>query len=197
MTPLLAWLCWRVLCALCMFSVLLQLDRWSLSIEEQLDFDEEAFARENDIPLSRSLPLSVCNNYFSFGMDAWAALNFHLAREKDPAKFSSRIHNKAYYGIQGAKDIFKRKYKNLHAMVRLWVRFFQWFIPLVNKRVSACECVNESVCVCVCSMCVCVCVFFACSSLPVVFRVHPRLMLLLCLHVSLSFCSAMTPTTPM
>jgi hypothetical protein len=73
------------------------------------------------VPLSHKLPLTVCNNYFSFGSDAWAALGFHLARERDPAKFSSRIHNKAFYGIQGAKDIFQRKFKNLSSMVELKV----------------------------------------------------------------------------
>lgn len=59
---------------------------------------------EAGIPISYTLPLDVCNNYMSFGMDAWAALNFHLARERDPSKFNSRMHNKAYYGIQVCKN---------------------------------------------------------------------------------------------
>ena len=43
------------------------------------------------------LPLSVMNNYFSIGADAKIALDFHLAREKDPKAFSSQAVNKIEY----------------------------------------------------------------------------------------------------
>ena len=43
------------------------------------------------------LPLSVMNNYFSIGTDAKIALDFHLAREKNPALFSSQAMNKMRY----------------------------------------------------------------------------------------------------
>ena len=48
------------------------------------------------------LPLEVMNNYFSIGADAKIAYDFHEAREKNPAAFSSQTVNKIEY----AKVIF-------------------------------------------------------------------------------------------
>ena len=43
------------------------------------------------------LPLGVMNNYFSIGADAKIALEFHEAREQNPAAFSSQTLNKIEY----------------------------------------------------------------------------------------------------
>jgi len=62
---------------------------------------------------SPTLPQGVFNNYMGVGTDALIALRFHLMREKNPENFNSRLKNKAYYGVLGAKDVLGRPLKNL------------------------------------------------------------------------------------
>ena len=73
------------------------MDRWVLNVERNPD------CPPTDVKGKDDLPLNVVNNYFSLGVDANIALEFHEAREANPKKFNSRIRNKIYYGQAGAK----------------------------------------------------------------------------------------------
>ncbi|XP_043261188.1 eye-specific diacylglycerol kinase isoform X1 [Colletes gigas] len=91
------------------------LDRWQLVVERNPDAqgdDDNGKGKEN-------LPLNVVNNYFSLGVDAYIALEFHEAREAHPERFNSRLRNKMYYGQMGGKDLVRRKWKDLSEFVTL------------------------------------------------------------------------------
>lgn len=88
------------------------MDRWSLNVTPNPDASDEHGGKDN-------LPLNVVNNYFSFGVDAHIALEFHEAREAHPEKFNSRLRNKMFYGQAGGKDLLRRKWKNLAEVVTL------------------------------------------------------------------------------
>ncbi|XP_062527831.1 eye-specific diacylglycerol kinase isoform X2 [Bombyx mori] len=90
------------------------LDRWQLTVEPNT-----SASGEDTINAKPELPLNVVNNYFSFGVDAHIALEFHEAREAHPEKFNSRIRNKLFYGTAGGKDLMQRKWKGLAEFVTM------------------------------------------------------------------------------
>ena len=82
------------------------------------------------------------NNYFGLGLDADLCLDFHNAREEQPEKFTSRLHNKGkkrkFYSIKAnihhdnapagvyvkvslRKMIGRRMCKDLHKEIKLEV----------------------------------------------------------------------------
>ncbi|XP_044743497.1 diacylglycerol kinase theta isoform X3 [Chrysoperla carnea] len=64
----------------------------------------------------------VMNNYFGIGIDADLCLDFHNAREENPNKFNSRLHNKSVYVKMGLRKMVGRKMcKDLHKEIRLEV----------------------------------------------------------------------------
>ncbi|XP_075234118.1 retinal degeneration A [Lycorma delicatula] len=93
-------------------SEVVQLDRWQLTVEKNPAAEANEEGKEN-------LPLNVVNNYFSLGVDAHIALEFHEAREAHPERFNSRLRNKMFYGQMGGKDLLRRKWKGLAELVTL------------------------------------------------------------------------------
>lgn len=59
-------------------SDMIQLDRWELKLER----NTEATGDDDNGKGKENLPLNVVNNYFSLGVDAHIALEFHEARGK-------------------------------------------------------------------------------------------------------------------
>ena len=108
-----------------------QVDRWDLIVEKNPHAPVELpvasivpsyssssmgseLSLENETSGGReNLPTNVINNYFSIGVDAHIALEFHEAREAHPERFNSRLRNKMFYGQAGGKDLLQRKWKDL------------------------------------------------------------------------------------
>lgn len=66
----------------------------------------------------------VMNNYFGIGIDADLCLDFHNAREENPEKFNSRVHNKGVYFKMGLKKVVgnkRKQIKELHKEIKLEV----------------------------------------------------------------------------
>lgn len=103
---------------------IVQLDRWDLVVEPNPHVPPDTplllgLSEQQEEGARDSLPMNVVNNYFSIGVDAQIALEFHTAREAHPEKFNSRLRNKMFYGQAGGKDLVKPKWKDLCCYITL------------------------------------------------------------------------------
>nr|CAH0112874.1 unnamed protein product [Daphnia galeata] len=110
----------------------IRLDRWTVVFhpsDEKLSEDCKSSCGTSGV-MSTSTAISnedntqifVMNNYFGIGIDADLCLDFHNAREENPNKFNSRLHNKGVYVKMGIRKMMGRKMcKDMHKEIRLEV----------------------------------------------------------------------------
>ncbi|CAH1127087.1 unnamed protein product [Ceutorhynchus assimilis] len=120
----------------------IRLDRWTVVFhpEEKTDKQEDNAKQVNSTVVASGTSednsqILVMNNYFGIGLDADLCLDFHNAREENPGKFISRLHNKSVYVKMGLKRFVgqgKVCIRDLHKLVHLEVDFKRINIPQVE-----------------------------------------------------------------
>ena len=109
----------------------IRLDRWTVVFHPEDKGDEKSNPDPTGPTVKCRVPsgtsedntqIFVMNNYFGIGIDADLCLDFHNAREENPNKFNSRLHNKGVYVKMSLRKLVGRKVcKDLHREVRLEV----------------------------------------------------------------------------
>lgn len=101
------------------------MDRWTILLDAQ-DLSQTGTNPEYLEPPK----IVQMNNYFGIGIDAELSLDFHLAREDDPEKFTSRFHNKGVYVKVGLQKISYSR--SLHKELQLQVDFETVPLPSIE-----------------------------------------------------------------
>ncbi|KAI5712151.1 hypothetical protein M8J75_006242 [Diaphorina citri] len=100
----------------------IRLDRWTVVFHPEDKEEKNQVLNSNTGGSEDNTQILVMNNYFGIGIDADLCLDFHNAREENPNKFKSRIHNKGVYVKMGLYKMIGRKMcKDLHREIRLEV----------------------------------------------------------------------------
>ena len=84
------------------------LDRWEIELQNR---GSRKATKSSSI---------IFNNYFGIGVDATTALRFHETRHLYPEWFFSRIINKLWYVMYGAKEIVDRSCAGLASQIKLF-----------------------------------------------------------------------------
>ncbi|KAB1282691.1 Diacylglycerol kinase theta [Camelus dromedarius] len=115
------------------FSVLLSvdeadavlMDRWTILLDAQ-----EAGGGEGSVVDAEPPKIVHMSNYCGIGIDAELSLDFHQAREEEPGKFTSRLHNKGVYVRVGLQKLSQAR--GLHREIRLQVEQQEVELPSIE-----------------------------------------------------------------
>ncbi|PNJ23643.1 DGKQ isoform 2 [Pongo abelii] len=115
------------------FSILLSVDeadavlvdRWTILLDAH-----EAVSAENGPADAEPPKIVQMSNYCGIGIDAELSLDFHQAREEEPGKFTSRLHNKGVYVRVGLQKISHSR--SLHKQIRLQVERQEVELPSIE-----------------------------------------------------------------
>ncbi|KAM6469365.1 diacylglycerol kinase theta isoform 1-T1 [Liasis olivaceus] len=102
------------------------MDRWTILLDAQ----EAMESSENGVLEPEPPKIVQMNNYCGLGIDAELSLGFHHAREEEPDKFNSRLHNKGVYVKVGLQKMSHTR--NLHKEIKLQVDQHEVELPNIE-----------------------------------------------------------------
>uniref|UniRef100_A0A2K6M0U6 Diacylglycerol kinase n=1 Tax=Rhinopithecus bieti TaxID=61621 RepID=A0A2K6M0U6_RHIBE len=101
------------------------MDRWTILLDAH-----ETGSAENGTADAEPPKIVQMSNYCGIGIDAELSLDFHQAREEEPGKFTSRLHNKGVYVRVGLQKISHSR--SLHKQIRLQVERQEVELPSIE-----------------------------------------------------------------
>ncbi|XP_054437825.1 diacylglycerol kinase theta [Pteronotus mesoamericanus] len=100
-------------------------DRWAILLDAH-----EANGVGNGVADLEPPKIVQMSNYCGIGIDAELSLDFHQAREEEPSKFTSRLHNKGVYVRVGLQKMSHSR--SLHREIRLQVEQQEVELPSIE-----------------------------------------------------------------